>query len=1126
MSLSQVLETMQKNSKSIDLLGPAASVLAGVSSHGSIAGQLFKMGVVPLITASINVSKSVDFQIDCVATLEHLSLSVKSAKALKEGDTLKAVVQAIDTHPTNPILAASASAFFAHLATLPDASSMAEAGIVEVILPMMLSHPDVRSVQDNCKAVLEVISTDGNVARALADLEKALMAAKNSPGRAFKALAAVGGLSQITHLRPIFDKQNASDAVLKGIEGWIEGGAFKDQQQMIASGLQCVHNLKDATSGSLDIVCQKLLQNVLAVQMKGMLDRQDPLDNNALDILRSVQSLASLNRIEGEEVLTAVIESVLKVMKRYPDMRHIHVCCINILNELISQKGGTGAFSQTGAIKVVLAYMQKVAMYEDVQFAGFRLLYNCLKLDPSMADVMKRNGGVEVVKSATRTYGKVRDVKVYLSPVAALLMPEDDLEKEILEHLRIIQKGVTAEDIVMILRSMRTMSQLTVSPAGSRCAIRLGVAPECCKVLFLCATLRSKSKRHITEFQDLLAETTTVMKSMTETRRGCLALLKANAIEAVCICIDELTTASSCDAKKDGLYNCAQILRTLMKADPFNSGEVAFNKGVISRMLKLMETYPNDDAIFGSSCSAVAALRYKQLASLPEYRSFLDKVVAGISAGERDRRLQYISALEDLIVAPDMATMESLMNKKCVDALFKAIDDFADDPSVLARAQHCIEEISKNAKMREKWLKEEGNASLPIVISVIKRVIKKNKSDPDACAISIKILHRYTTPGDKSVLQQSGIADDIEELIALHPDHQPLLTAVGEFLGSMACEDLINKLMKQIIDTVQKGAPDWQNSLESLCKNLAVYLNADIEDPDKAFALSPQCADALAQALKKNPNVPTMAATMKVSRRLIEKFWDNKDSPYGAKSIQPNMMAEIARVIGEGDGNTRACRSKKLLCDGLRTLAGCLNNPETRGPALDAVRKNGLIPKCDDFLKMYANDETVVARVLDFMAHVAEDEPGANALVAQFKVRPRSRNIGEELVSDVSAIMARNRKSPALTTAGMELISNILKNATNLPSHLTNPAFLKDLDAIGDASPEALAALMGVKSRLIGKLSNDEICMQLKNTFSRWLKMQEDETISAEQKAFAAAALVGYFILWETSLIALRSLLS
>lgn len=88
---------------------------------------------------------------------------------------------------------------------------------VDAVLSAMLEHED-NEVVVNCGVnCLSVIATENDCSKHLGNLEVAIQTAKGDPDRVYSVLAAIAGLSRVSHLRQIFEAKNAGKSL-----GWKE----------------------------------------------------------------------------------------------------------------------------------------------------------------------------------------------------------------------------------------------------------------------------------------------------------------------------------------------------------------------------------------------------------------------------------------------------------------------------------------------------------------------------------------------------------------------------------------------------------------------------------------------------------------------------------------------------------------------------------------------------------------------------------------------------------------------------------------------------------------------------------------------------------------------------------------
>lgn len=234
------------------------------------------------------------------------------------------------------------------------------------------------------------------------------------------------------------------------------------------------------------------------------------------------------------------------------------------------------------------------------------------------------------------------------------------------------------------------------------------------------------------------------------------------------------------------------------------------------------------------------------------------------------------------------------------------------------------------------------------------------------------------------------------KLLAVSPD------AGGEQLGVAGN---INAIMQQIIElmeTTKKGKEkfgDWPVVLDDLVNRLLLFLNADegIEDDAKAFALTEPCMAALMDALSrlyvhrvvKSTNVQLLTTIPTVTRCITERFWDQLNSPYGARAMVNSVFKTYNAVLHESQ---RGCRTKQFVTGAYKTLSACLYNPDLRPALLEPLDcgKFERLPGTSVTLmtKQYAGDQEAAECIVEFLSYLVRDKPGAEIFAKKVVCSP------------------------------------------------------------------------------------------------------------------------------------------
>eukprot|EP01071_Lankesteria_metandrocarpae_P001457 Lankesteria_metandrocarpae@DN1552_c0_g1_i1.p1 len=364
-----VVKTLEVSEKNPRLSTAVMSFIAALAQHATAAEALHKCNAETVIANAVGRSDAQEYQSHCILALQKLCPYITDLSGLSKAISVVAV--STQKNATDEVLAVTAAKLFESLATINESQKhMSDGSVAQAVMAIMMEHSKNKAAVSSCVNVLEVVATEEDVATALVDLEKASMTARNNPQRAFKAMASVSGLAAISKLHKMFEEKGADGVVQKGLKSWIEASKFDDQQKLIKAATTAYSSLTlGGEAKPLDKPILSLLQLSQTPALKSLCDRQDAHNNSVLDLLAVLKQLCGRKQIQSKESLRAIVDEIMKVMRRYSDQRSTQVACIEIMRELVSEQGGEGAkmIVDTGAIKHIIAYSNKVVIYDDAQ---------------------------------------------------------------------------------------------------------------------------------------------------------------------------------------------------------------------------------------------------------------------------------------------------------------------------------------------------------------------------------------------------------------------------------------------------------------------------------------------------------------------------------------------------------------------------------------------------------------------------------------------------------------------------------------------------------------------------------------------------------------------------------------
>eukprot|EP01054_Gregarina_sp_Poly1_P008217 Gregarina_sp_Poly_1__8216@NODE_477_length_8073_cov_152_830877_g386_i0_p1_GENE_NODE_477_length_8073_cov_152_830877_g386_i0NODE_477_length_8073_cov_152_830877_g386_i0_p1_ORF_typecomplete_len2623_score466_04KAP/PF05804_12/4_4e02KAP/PF05804_12/1_9KAP/PF05804_12/0_0024KAP/PF05804_12/17KAP/PF05804_12/3_3e02KAP/PF05804_12/5_2e02KAP/PF05804_12/0_00038KAP/PF05804_12/0_014Arm_2/PF04826_13/0_05Arm_2/PF04826_13/2_5Arm_2/PF04826_13/77Arm_2/PF04826_13/2e03Arm_2/PF04826_13/5Arm_2/PF04826_13/7_6e02Arm_2/PF04826 len=1101
-----VTECMTLHKSSAEVQAGACSLLAN-GIHESVATQAVQADSVTAIAAAMQspiLKSNFLFQENALKALQRLAMATKEFGLFAR--CVDQVAEFVATNAKMPEVASSGTEFLSVLATAPGgAAAMTGGASVDAMLSVMLEHAGGdTTLPEKARVTLAMLATEKDVSRTLSTLEASVNGARQNPAKCVRALAAVNGLSQIAQLGVILEQKNANNILIQALDKWVEGSKFNEQMKIIKSGCQCIACITVRSNSPVDVAVHELLQTLQLPGVRSLAERQnDPSDNSLIHMASLMEELVSTRRITSGDAVNRLIDEILRVMRKYPDARKVQVCCINALNHLASiSEENTRKVVESGAMRSVLTYMQKVAMYEDVALSSLQLLHTLGKSSEKVLENLRAADALTAVKTVSHAHSGKVEVKKHCTALMMLLVPEGEIERLIHENIRDIETALKTGDFKKVANCLNAINQVTVSPESAKIAARLDIGRHIDAIMKAVKNVKSDDASAVYNELAVLAE------NVTQKRVGCNNLSKYNGLQNIIGIFENLKNQKAYDA---GTSSALAAMRRLLQKDR-NTTEIAKRENLLTKVCLLAQQRDDQDSLFSGVAGVVAAMKNrKDVVKNEDFRRFIGNICKKLlEDGPKEKKWPLVEALDEMLMDPCDEFIDLIVKNKGLSALFKVMDDFPDDSGLIRKAQRCVDNISKLQNFRMAFKKQPESPPLERVARVTKKVLRGQLQDPVACTIGLRILNKCFDKNDRAMLNDVNLLPEIEELMDAHPRDDMLMKACGEFLGKLGSDEFLRNYMREIIALCDNKPADWIKTLTKVCNKLALYLLGDVQDEATAFALTQQCVDKLADATKANANNPLLLTSVgKVTRRLARRFRDKPDSPYGVKALIPKMMPTLVDLLAE-DATNISLRPRQFLIDAFSTLADCARCPAAMPALFDQVSKAKLIPLCAELLKQYENDPELVAAILDFLAQFANMPRGADFILDEMEKVPKGRRIGAgDFPADIMALMKRHRKEHGLVDNAYDLLGNLGKNSKNIPPALASAAFVKELDDLAE-DPDTLTSCMKCHKKLVGKESRDATAAALKKALGDYRGMMADNSIPPEVKAMVGAELAEF----------------
>ncbi|CDJ64851.1 LOW QUALITY PROTEIN: hypothetical protein, conserved [Eimeria necatrix] len=1099
-TFATVLPLLYQHVENADFAPLAMELVATGSQHPELHQHMVANLAVEICAMCCSYHlKDTSFQANAILSLNRLASNLSSVHSILEYSGFQGINASIKANIQDATIVQGAIQLYEQLSKVADAKTyMASTDCVDAVLEAMLEHEQNEALVNSGVNCLSVIATESDCHRHLSDLDTAIQTAKGDPDRAYRALAAVAGLSRVSHLRQSFEARNAAEVIMKGIQNWIDGSRFEGQGRVIRAGLKTVKIIKVNGEGDLTPVLVSMCEVACLPPVKRIVELEEPDDNILVHCTAGARDVAATSRISRENI-DAAVEAIMKVMRKYADSRRSQINCLEALNylALCDSGGGVEVIVKSGALNAVVQYLNRSPMYLDAQIAGFTVLATCAKIDPSSAEVMKKCNVLSALKVAMRTHSKSKELKRTIAPLLALLMPVDALEREISERVAECKDAMEKNNMVGMHEALSELNELLVSAEGAKIAARLGVGAELER--FATYAVAHKSVAMAATDYDILgndlyvatmSEIAHAVEQMASVRTGCIHALKTGNVESVLSMYGALNATEKSSFSEEAALHCLEALRLMIKTDR-KSADVAFEHNVVAILCSGIDNYQDSAPVLAATCGCLAALattpsRVAALVAQPDFDNLVNKLVRIISEDpKRDNRLVAIKALRELVErCNDPSLAVKICDAGAVVALFSTIENYGDDEELVREAATTLALLGVHDDLRRFY----GNDVRGPCMILTSAIDKQKHSDAAAYQL-LSVLNIITTRDDRPILKELGAMGQVAETMRLHPDNENITRVGGELFAKMGADEQIKSLMLHIISTVESGDENMVTTVDGLCAQLAMFLAAPLDDPADALQHTEKCLTALTTVLQMAPEDQRLHGNVAtVARRLCDRCFDDPNDSYGAWAVASSgLLHQLGAMIAAGQVDS----NKGFLVPGYRTLAACAANPYSM-PTLQEVAPS-FLPQTYTLLEAHKNDAETTARILEFLRYFAEDANGA-AMITQ-----NMSGSSGDIVSLTLLLMQQHQNSDAVVTSGMYLLGALAYNgavsgAEPIPKFADGSA-LRECEALcgTNASQERMVAYASLLERLILSQSYGEALAKQKALEKLVLRMQAEE---------------------------------
>ncbi|KAH7649306.1 putative Armadillo/beta-catenin-like repeat protein [Cryptosporidium bovis] len=1080
----------------------AADLLSIASQHAPLAEALISVQSVEIVATCLNYyCDDAAYQAASLSTLNHLAPFIKSLQPISEFGGISGIEKSIMENVNDETLVTIAIQLVEKLSNVSESAIYLSQGeMVNAILEAMLVHNSNEYIQKAGLNILEVIATDKDVTLHTSNLPKVAL---SDPNAAYKDLAAIAGLCKISTLTPLFSSLNICGDILNYARKWISENPFEGQERLVSAAFQTTSTLKiSEASGDLGPTIVQLLDIAAMPQMKTFAEKNTN-DNPVVENMKAVRSLTEVQRIGSDEVVVDVVNSLVSTIRKYIENRVVQLQCIKSFCIIGENESGARAEIENGVIKVCLAFLQRTKVLVDCQIAGFTLLTLLIKYSPDAIEILRKSGAIEIVQGAMRLHNRNSELRLILAPLALALVPVTEIKKIISEKVGEIKISLDSGDLKTILQALTTCNELAVTPEGCKFVTSEGIPALLPKIEELASSKLNTEEAILA--QNVLCAMATLSSLISTSRVGKVALVKSNVILTLLNIYKNLSKCTFNEEIETGIVDDLVVIANLVRFD-MKVAETSFDNGAVQLICTSLDSFQENERILGSACSAIAAMatspkRVEGLLAEPSFNSLLARLVNAVNMSSKSEvRIRCLNAINDLISSHDTSLIQITTDVGSIVAALGIIDRYPSETQQIRSACRVLNFIGNYVDIRAYFEQD-----LHRCVEVVLRAIDAQKNNDECIEDLLVLLNNLTNSEDNTILRECAIVELMQNVMMVHNDNPEVISKCGEVLSKCGADETIKSLMISIINTQQENGPDCPRELDQLCRQLAVFVTAQPENPEDALQYTEACLQSLVAAAAEYPDdVRLLSSIAVLTQRITDRAFDNSEDSFGSWAVATSGMMQYIEDNLE-DMSGKAVSTKRYVCSGIRVLSGCLNNPYTRNYVLERCNNGTFLPHICEIFDKYQNDPEVVAEIYEFLRVLAEDSVGAQ-YVAQTP-------IGD--ISNIIFNIKKHRKNDTVSVEGMNLIGNLVVNAGVDSALICSINGLNELQGLTEGSLKSDirdATLCNLMTKLVSSSHEIEDKSLVSRQIRRCRAYDDDQSLNETRRegvAVAVSKLIG-----------------
>lgn len=918
--------------------------------------------------------ENVNFHALAVSSLNNLSSLEINLKAIGDYGGLVGISTSLTRNSSDVNYSFEALKVLTAFSSNNDATKyMCDGTIAEACLKCMIEHQDNQKIIELGTKCLEVIATERDLQRNTNNLKDILLNFAEMGDKPFTMLASISGLSKIERLKQVLVNGKIINIIMDSV------GCLIDQpvdQNLVATKIALIKSALGTTT-NLNYLQDESDTNTIQVfsdlsclsNVKKLVEIEQSEDNLLLNFIENMKVMSSYFRNLSEDGFAKALESLLKIMRKYQDIRRVQIVCMDAIYNLISTSGPfySSVIIGSGLVNGVVTYLQRVPMYTDVQLAGLKLLLLCSKSDRSdtVVKCLIDCGSLGVIKTASRTHVRNIQLKPILGSLMSMLLPTDAIEQELVELLKQCQDHADKNDLYNLQLTITCINQLLASQDAIKIALKVSILTRLRPLVSFAVSHKKPTSEEGGTYKEMhdscLSELSHIFFNACQLRLGRVAATKQETVKDLVNLYKSLEPPVNTHTSETAA-STLETLSILLKHDRENAN-LGYEGGFCEQMCEGIKLFYGSTIVMNATCACLASFcttekRVEAIVQSKGFASLAESLISSIaSEGKRDVILNGLIALVELFKTEIPILLKFFaLNTNAIPALFGILSNYPYDRQLVSTASECLEKLVRYEN--PDLLSQSDNSTRMFILD---NAMNCNKDDVDTLGNILQVLVDVLG-ADANLLKQSGVFETISNLMNLHQDNQRINFLAGKIVGILGADEQIKIFMKYIIEQGLAHEIVPQN-VDSAASKLAMFLASPLNDRKNALQYTEECLKAMNNVIAYLASNERLLSNLSaVSRRLCESAYDDMEDQFGAWAVASSAnLNQLANVFV----TTYGLENASFLTNCFFVFASCQHNTYTKESMENIC--NMILPLLDQILKKYSGNMELVHSLLKFL---------------------------------------------------------------------------------------------------------------------------------------------------------------